>query len=110
MTRGDRVRMRESLKARLRGTCGEAGRHLGPFAPDDAHECWGCSSAHVEEFGDCVGIVQGPTDHNDCEPTDSAYDPSKIGPEVNVRSQPSNLRYAYHPSDLEFIGQVGSST
>ncbi|MCC6333517.1 MAG: hypothetical protein IT380_05980 [Myxococcales bacterium] len=104
MTKGDRVRMSDSLKTRLRGKCGEAGRHLGPFDPGDAHECWGCSSAHVEEFGDGVGIVQGLTDYNDCEPTDSAYDPSKTGPEVDVRWQPSNLRYAYRLSDLELIG------
>jgi len=104
MKKGDRVRMSDSLKARLRGKCGEAGRHLGPFDPDDVHDCWGCSSAHVEEFGDCVGIVQGLMDYNNCEPTDAAYDPSKTGPEVDVRWQPSNLRYAYHPSDLELIG------
>lgn len=95
--------MTERLKASLRGKCGEAGRHLGPFDPVDAHACWGCSTAHVEEFGDCVGIVQGPTDYNQCAPTDAGYDPAKIGPEVDVRWQPSNLRYAYHPSELERI-------
>lgn len=103
MTKGDTVRMSERLKTRLRGKCGETARHLGPFDPDDGLECWGCSSAHVTEFGDCIGVVQGPTDFNHCEPTDPAYDPSKVGPEVDVRWQPTNLRYAYHPEDLELI-------
>lgn len=45
------------------------------------------SEEHVEEFGDCIGIVEGPM-----------YD-SWI--ELNVRWQPSNLRYGYHPKNLE---------
>ena len=48
------------------------------------------SAEHVAEFGDCVGIVQGLTDYG-----------SRQGPEVDVRWQPSNLRYAYHPDELE---------
>lgn len=47
------------------------------------------SREHLEEFGDCIGIVQGPTDYG-----------SQRGPEVDVRWQPSNLRYAYTPDDL----------
>ena len=50
------------------------------------------SREHVEEFGDCVGVVQGPTDYG-----------SQQGPEVDVRWQPSNLRYAYHPDNLERV-------
>lgn len=48
----------------------------------------GCAE-HVEEFGDCVGVVEGPTDYG-----------TSRGPEVDVRWQPSNLRYAYHPEEL----------
>jgi len=48
----------------------------------------GCND-HVMEFGNCVGIVQGYTDYG-----------SQMGPEVDVRWSPSNLRYAYHPNDL----------
>jgi hypothetical protein len=48
------------------------------------------SREHVREFGECVGIVEGPVDYG-----------TQRGPEVNVRWQPSNLRYGYHPDDLE---------
>jgi hypothetical protein len=48
----------------------------------------GCGD-HVDEFGDCVGIVEGPVDFG-----------TQQGPEVDVRWQPSGLRYAYHPSQL----------
>lgn len=85
---GDLVRMSESLKAKLRGKCGDAGKHLGPFDPE-TQDCYGCSSAHVEEFGDCVGVVQGPLDYG-----------SQRGPEVDVSWKPSNLRYGYAPEDL----------
>lgn len=44
---------------------------------------------HVEEFGECVGVVEGLVDWN-----------GHKGPEVDVRWQPSNLRYAYHPDSL----------
>lgn len=49
----------------------------------------GCAE-HVDEFGGCVGIVDGKPDP-DWE-------------EVDVRWQPSGLRYAYHPDDLEVVG------
>jgi hypothetical protein len=62
------------------------------------------SHDHVEEFGDCIGIVIGPTDYNNCKPDDPNYDPAKVGPEVDVRWQPSNLRYAYNPeTDLILV-------
>lgn len=101
MKSGARVRMSEALKAKLRGKCGLAGKHLGPFDPDDA-SCDGCSSAHVEEFGDAVGVVYGPADYNNCDPEDPQYDATKIGPEVTV-VWPENLRYHYHPDDLEEV-------
>lgn len=43
------------------------------------------SIEHVEEFGHCIGIVIGPVD----------YGNGIVGPEVDVRWQPSNLKYAY---------------
>ena len=47
------------------------------------------SGEHVNEFGDCIGIVQGSVDWGD-----------EVGPEVDVRWQPSDLRYCYHPNEL----------
>lgn len=49
----------------------------------------GESKDHVEEFKDCIGIVEGPS-----------Y-PNGEGPEVDVRWIPSNLKYGYHPDNLE---------
>jgi hypothetical protein len=98
MSPGTSVRMSEALKARLRGKCGEAGKHLGPFDPgggtpeDPGGDCWGCAMDHVEEFGACVGIVEGPV----------LLDEG--APEVNVRWKPSNLRYGYDPADLAVVG------
>ncbi len=92
MKRGTQVRMSEELKREFRGNCGEAGRHMGPFDPDDASDCWGCSSAHVEEFGECIGIVDGLIDCG-----------TSKGPEVDVKWQPSGLRYAYHPDKLDRV-------
>ncbi len=51
----------------------------------------GCR-AHVDEFGECIGLVEGPVDFDTCQ-----------GPEVNVRWRPSGLRYGYHPEDLDVI-------
>lgn len=51
----------------------------------------GCSK-HVEEFGDCEGIVEGFVDYGSCS-----------GPELNVRWKPSMLRYGYHPSQLAVV-------
>lgn len=84
MKAGTRVRMSDDLKRVLRGKCGEAGHHLGPFWPEAGPGCHGCSSDHVNEFGDCVGIVQEITSR----------------PEIDVRWQPSNLRYSYKVNDL----------
>lgn len=47
----------------------------------------GCSD-YVHEFGQCIGIVQG-TDNPGVEPAD-----------VDVRWQPSNLRYTHLARDL----------
>lgn len=71
MKPGTKVKMSEDLKIRLR-----------------LNDC----DDHVDEFGDCVGLVEGPTD----------YGTSK-GPELDVRWQPSNLRYAYDPKHLRTI-------
>lgn len=94
MKRGTRVRMSEGLKRAFRGKCGQAGRHLGPFS-GDGHpneprgDCWGCSTQHVEEFGGCVGIVGGPY-----------FTKVANAKEVEVRWQPSGLRYGYDPAGL----------
>lgn len=85
--------MSEEHKAGLRGACGAAGKHLGPFDPEDDNDCWGCSSGHVEEFGECIGIVIEQTRWSDVA----------SGPEWDVRWQPSNLRYAYHPDHLIIV-------
>lgn len=50
------------------------------------------SGDHVDEFGDCIGIVEGLVDYG-----------KQKGPEVDVRWHPSKLRYAYHPLDLEEV-------
>jgi len=61
------------------------------------------SAAHVDEFGDCIGIVEGLLDYNNAgEPRD----PAKIGPEVDVRWQPSALRYGYHPEHLQVVKMI----
>lgn len=68
MKPGDKVRLTEAYKQML-----------------ISNDC----ADHVEEFGDCVGIVE--------EPIENSW------PEFNVRWQPSQLRYGYHPDHLEFI-------
>lgn len=62
----------------------------------------GCR-AHVTEFGDCIGIVEGLTDYNNCKPGEPGYDIRKVGPEVDVRWQPSGLRYSYRPDLLKIV-------
>lgn len=52
------------------------------------------SEEHIEEFGDCIGTIVGWVDYG-----------SQLGPEVDVRWQPSNLRYAYHPINLDLVEQ-----
>ncbi len=67
---GDRVHMAQSLKDRLlKNDC------------DD----------HVNEFGECVGLVVGIAE--------DIGDP----PVWDVRWQPSNLRYAYEEKWLEIV-------
>jgi hypothetical protein len=58
-------------------------------------------NAHVVEFGECVGVVECLTDYNNCKPGEPGYDVAKVGPEVDVRWQPSNLRYGYDTKALE---------
>lgn len=78
---GTRVRMSAALQERMR-----------EHSPD-----------HIAEFGDCVGRVEGPVDYNT---PGTAYDPSKLGPEVDVRWQPSNLRYGYYPEELVVLPMI----
>lgn len=68
MTKGALVKMSEELKRIMRGNG---------------------SGAHIDEFGDCVGIVQGHVVVNGIK-----------WPEVDVRWLPSNLKYAYPPDLL----------
>lgn len=68
---GTRVRMSEALKEIMRKNGSEE---------------------HIEEFGECEGIVQGLLDYG-----------TQQGPEVDVRWQPSNLRYGYDPDLLEIV-------
>lgn len=50
------------------------------------------SEEHVDEFGDCIGIVIGYIDYNN----DGENDPDKIYyDEFDVRWMPSNLKYGY---------------
>jgi hypothetical protein len=99
--------MTEALKSKLQGDC-LPGKHVAPrpgeppLDPEDVDEgCLHCSTAHIVEFGESVGVVQGLTDYNHCEPGTPEYDSAKVGPEVDVRWEPHNLRYAYLPGDLE---------
>lgn len=68
--RGERVRMTEALKAALMANG---------------------SAAHVAEFGECMGLVDGPVDNGN----------GTYGPDIDVRWQPSGLRYGYDPKWLE---------
>lgn len=63
-----------------------------------AHMATSGSWEHIAEFGSCVGIVDGLLDYG-----------TQKGPEVDVRWQPSNLRYGYHPDDLEIVDTEGTS-
>lgn len=51
----------------------------------------GCGN-YVTEFGVCIGTVLGLVGYG-----------TTMGPEVDVRWQPSGLRYAHHPRDLEEV-------
>jgi len=96
---GDRVRMTEEFKAKMRGDC-KPGQHVKEMVEGAGDSCFGCSLAHIQEFDDCVGVVEDLLDYNNVKPGDPAYDPNKVGPEFNVRWSPSNLRYGYHPDNL----------
>ena len=58
--KGDKVRMTQEFKIRMRGECLPE-KHLAPTflpeeeMPDDG--CTKCSADHIEEFGDLEGIV-----------------------------------------------------
>ncbi len=55
-------------------------------------DCWD----HVDEFGDCVGVIEDLVNYNN--PDENFL--NKFGPELNVRWEPSKLKYCYHPQDL----------
>jgi hypothetical protein len=54
----------------------------------------GCEE-HVIEFGNCIGIVEG-----------KCYPDNEFADEVDVRWQPSGLRYAYFPEELVNISEM----
>lgn len=85
--------MSEELKRLFKKDCVD-GKHVGPIEDGD---CWSCSTAHVEEFGESLGIVIGLTDYNN---EGEVRDERKVGPEVDVRWLPDYLRYAYAPEHL----------
>jgi hypothetical protein len=93
------VRMSPSCKVRMLGKC-LPGNHEDGFSIED---CINCSMGHIDEFGDCVGLIEGFVDFNDVDREHPDWLPNRVGPEVNVRWQPSNLRYAYHPEDLDWV-------
>lgn len=68
---GKRVRMTQALKE---------------------HLVRGCSQHHVEEFGDCVGVVRRLANWGEYH-----------GPEVDVCWEPSGLVYAYPHELLEVV-------
>lgn len=84
---GDLVKMTESFKERMCSPCKDAGKHVGPFDPEDPNDCYACSTAHIKEFGDCIGKVIGYP---------NSYD-------VEVRWMPSNLKYMYCKEEIELI-------
>jgi putative endonuclease len=90
MKKGDIVRMTEGFKTDLLSPCyyNDEGFliHVGRCQIYD-DTCLSCSSDHVEEFGNCFGIV------------DQIYEDGF----VDVRWQPSNLRYQYDPKYLNII-------
>lgn len=53
------------------------------------------SPDHLKEFGSCHGIVDGPVDYG-----------TQKGPELDVRWQPSGLRYAYAAKDLALVSRA----
>lgn len=54
------------------------------------------SFGHLFEFAFCKGIVGDLVNYNN----DNENHSEKLGPEINVRWQPSNLRYCYLPEEL----------
>jgi hypothetical protein len=94
--KGDKVRMTKAFKLELQRECATEG-----CKPDAEGVCERlCSTDHVKEFGECVGVVEGPLDYNN---KGEPYVVEKVGPELNVRWQPSGLRYGYHPDQLERV-------
>jgi putative endonuclease len=92
MKKGDVVQMSEGFKLQLLRPCyyNDEGFliHVGRcLIYDDL--CLSCSSEHLEEFGNCFGIV----------------DSIEKDGTVELRWQPSNLRYSYLSKDLELVNE-----
>jgi len=102
MNRGTLVRMSAALKAKMRAGCAP-GKHVAEVIDGADDTCFACSLGHVLEFGESVGVVQGPVDYNNVPADDPRYDPHKVGPGVDVRWLPDMLRYGYAVEDLEEV-------
>jgi hypothetical protein len=97
---GDQVKMNKECVEAFCKDCGLTGNHITePTDDDPIGDCFNCSRAHVLEFMNCIGVVIELTNYNN----GAESDPNKIGPEYDVRWQPSNLRYCYDPKHLEKI-------
>ena len=83
---GDIVKLSNMAKIAFRGECGELGYHTYDIVIDG--DCYGCSSAHVDEFQYCIGEVIGLDEWD-----------------VEVKWLPSNLRYKYLVSHLELANK-----
>lgn len=90
---GQVVRLTQRFIQHMRGECGKAGYHLGPFIDEEHKEdCFGCSSDHVDEFEKSLGIV-GKGHHNEWYGEDL----------IEVEWVPHILHYAYGHEDVELM-------
>lgn len=53
---------------------------------------------HVEEFGNCIGVVVGLAD----------YGNGILGPDIDIYWQPSNLEYRYEPKSLVIVKKMAN--
>lgn len=80
---GDVVRMTRTFRTMMRWSSPPLWRGRRRVYP---------SRRHIREFGRCVGVVIGLVDYG-----------TQQGPEIDVRWQPSGLRYAYDSNNLELV-------
>ena len=78
------IKMKPGVRVRMSEAC-KAG-----MIANGSHE-------HIEEFGDSVGVLVGPVDFGN----------GQLGPEWDVRWEPTNLRYGYAADDLDEVSDGG---